>query len=96
MNRIAPKRIISKQEAMCLLAKLELVECTESITGISINNSMPLKESSESKEDVRSVTRFPKRKWEDELLSMYQWFMKYEGKKRTQKDNKKGFLISLA
>ena len=39
MNKTSSKRIISKQEAMVVLADLPLTTCTETIQSISINNS---------------------------------------------------------
>lgn len=88
LNRISTRRLISKQEAMCLLAGLPLVDCTETVSGVTINNSMPLREAGEDQEDVRFVTKYSKRKKEDEHMSMYQWFMKYPNGKNRKKTDK--------
>ena len=76
MNKTASKRIISKQEAMVLLADLPLVECTETIDSVSINNTKKLRTDSESPNDRRFITLYQNRPPGDETLSPYQYFIK--------------------
>ena len=82
MNKTATKRIISKQEAMVLLAGLPLTMCTETVESISINNSTKLKTATDNKQDTRFITEYSKRPVECEHLSLYQYFlfMKNDGK----------------
>lgn len=75
MNKTASKRIISKQEAMVLLAELPLSACSETIETLSINNSATLKNTGESGTDKRFVSAYAKRPLQCENLSLYEYFL---------------------
>ena len=75
MNKAASKRIISKQESMVLLGNLPLVQCSEIIDSVSINNSKRLKGDGERATDNRFVTRYKNRKQEHEHLSLHQFYL---------------------
>lgn len=75
MNKTSARRIISKQEAMCLLGKMNLTACTENVVTVSINNSMPLrKNASVPVSDFRMITRYSKRPSEMEHMNLYDYF----------------------
>ena len=78
MNKCASRRLISKQEAMVLLADLPLTDCTETIETLSINNSNPLRRSNENKTDNRLPTKYAKRPRdkEHESMSLYDYCVK--------------------
>ena len=73
MNRAASKRIISRQECMLLLSDLPLVQCTETIESVSINNSKCI--SNGSKTDTRLVTCYAKRPTHWESMSLKDYFL---------------------
>ena len=73
MNRAASKRIISRQECMLLLSDLPLVQCTETIESVSINNSKCI--SNGSKTDTRLVTCYAKRSTHWETMSLKDYFL---------------------
>jgi len=75
MNKTASKRIISKQEAMVLLADLPLTECTEAVECVSINNSARLKEGRQHNTDSRFISQYGNRPAECEKMSLYAYFL---------------------
>ena len=83
MNKTATKRMISKQEAMVLLADLPLADCTEAVECILINNSARLKEGRQNATDQRFISQYSNRPTECEHMSLYAYFlfMKNDGLK---------------
>jgi hypothetical protein len=53
LNRASVDRIISKQEAMCLLAQLPLVLCSEKIEHVSLSPSRRICNQIEAKKDKK-------------------------------------------
>lgn len=76
MNKSAAKRLISKQEAMVLLAELPLTQCTESIETVSINNSTQLRVSASTSRDKRITSEYAKRPASMENMSLHAYFVK--------------------
>lgn len=54
MNKVASKRVISKQETMVLLADLALTMCTETVTPVSISRSKRVRADSDEPPKKRS------------------------------------------
>lgn len=75
MNSMASRRIISKQEAMVLLADLPLTSCTDVSECVTINNSTALKETGEKNTDKRFVTEYSKRLPDYESMTLYDYFL---------------------
>ena len=75
MNKTSSKRVISKQEAMVLLADLPLTASTEAVDMVTINNSAKLRTTGEKKKDNRFVSRYTERPAECEPLSPYDYFL---------------------
>ena len=74
MNKTAAKRLISKQEAMVLLAEMPLTECTETIESISINNSTQLRVTASTGRDKRITAEYAKRPPSMENMSLHNYF----------------------
>jgi len=74
MNKANAKRLISKQEAVVLLAGLELVSCSETIESVSISNSKVIRDSSGAGTTKTFVERYAKRPSEFEDASMLDYF----------------------
>ena len=55
MNRSVAERTITKQEAMCELAKLPMVICSESIETVSISGSAKFKEDNNNTTTVNTI-----------------------------------------
>ena len=75
MNNSAAKRLVSKQEAMVLLAELPLTDCTEGIETVSINNSKKLTKKDQKKPDNRIVSKYGRRPATMEDWSLYDFFV---------------------
>ena len=76
LNSAAAKRLISKQEAMVLLADLDLTYCTEDIRSLSINNSKAIKiRQEDNKRDASFLSLYGKRPKRKESLSLQQYFL---------------------
>ena len=91
MNKTASKRIISRQECMLLLADLPLVQCSETIESVPINNSKTIS-SNTVKQDRRLITCYSKRPkhWETMTLKDYFLATKNSG---WRPDNRRKFII---
>jgi len=77
LNKITKDKIISKQECMCHLAKLDLFLCSESIETVSISGEYRLSTTGESKSSF--LVKYAKRdtaKWNDTSLHEYFHFTK--------------------
>ena len=85
--KTSSKRVISKQEAMVLLAELPLTASTEAVEMITINNSAKLGTSGEKKKDNRFVSQYTEHPVEPEPLSPYDYFL-YQ--KNNGKEGQKG------
>jgi len=73
LNKTTKDKVISKQECMCHLAKLDLVLCSESIETVSISGEYRLCTPGESKSSF--LAKYAKRdtaKWND--MSLHQYF----------------------
>jgi hypothetical protein len=73
LNRASVDRTLSKQEAMCLLAQLPLVLCSERIEPVSLSPSRRICNRIEAKkdktlEDTSWVTEYEQRTGELEIL----------------------------
>ena len=71
MNRVASKRVISKQETMVLLGKLALTGCSESIEKVSISASKKIKLASKGNSDSIDT------KFINDYRDRSPWFHKY-------------------
>lgn len=89
MNKASCKRLISKQEAMVLLAELPLTACTESIETVSISRSNRLRKSEDKSTDKTFVTRYMKRPQEFDKTNMADYYHYY---KNTKKNDKKYYI----
>lgn len=71
LNTTTKNKIISKQECMCHLAKLDLFLCSESIDTVSISGEYRLCTSGEAQSSF--LTKYAKRddKWKDKSLHQY-------------------------
>jgi len=77
MNKAVTKRIISKQEASCLVADLPLTVSTEIIENVSISNSKMLAASDEGKSSSSAKTfinEYKQRPLEFETESLHSYF----------------------
>lgn len=77
MNKAASKRIISKQEACCLLGDLDLFLCSETIENVSISNSKMLSVSDESRQSSATRTfiqQYKSRPREFETVNLIDYF----------------------
>ena len=74
MNKCAAKRLISKQEAMVLIADLPLTLCTEGFESVSLTNSKPVTLDGEVKQDKKFISRYMERAGAFENLSLYEYF----------------------
>lgn len=75
MNKASTKRIISKQEAMVLLADLDLVYCTEIIQSVSISNSKQVSVTDENKSSKKTfLQEYRDRDVSHENLSFHRYF----------------------
>jgi hypothetical protein len=73
LNKTTKDKVISKQECMCHLAKLDLVLCSESIETVSISGEYHLCTDGESKSTF--LPKYAKRentRWND--MSLHQYF----------------------
>lgn len=84
MNKSTTKRLISKPEAVCILGKLDMTKCTETIVNVSISNSAQLRKAdSDIKDNI--IGKYKKRQKDEENLSLYEFFHKYENEKLGKK-----------
>lgn len=74
MNKATTKRLISKQEAVVLLAELPLTLCTESIESVSISNSKRLRSREDRDTDKTFVTAYAKRAPHHESMNMSDYY----------------------
>ena len=79
--------MISKQEAIVILAELPLAASTEAVEMIAINNSAKLRTAGEKKKDNRFVSQYTECPVKSEPLSPYDYFL-YQ--KKNEKEAKKG------
>lgn len=66
--------MISKQEAMVLLAELDLFTCTESIASVSISNSQKIRGSEEKEVNKSFLNQYKDRDLKYKDLSLYDYF----------------------
>lgn len=74
MNKCASKRLISKQEAMVLLADLPLTLCTEGFESVSLTHSKQVSLDGEMKEDKKFISQYAERPELFEQCSLYNYF----------------------
>jgi hypothetical protein len=74
MNKVSSKRLISKQEAMVLIAGLDLIQCTESISSLSLNNSAAIRKSDDPANDNSFLTEYKRRSEQFEHQSLHGYF----------------------
>lgn len=78
MNKATTKRLISKQEAVVLLAELPLTLCTESIESVSISNSVRLRRREDKETDKTFVKAYVKRASHHESMNMSEYYHLYK------------------
>jgi len=88
MNKSASRRLISKQEAMVLLADLPLTECTEALVSVSVNNSRALRKAEEESTDKSFVTAYSKRSSQYEHMSLYDYYIMTKNSDEARKNRK--------
>jgi len=76
MNKCASKRLISKQEAMVLLADLPLTLCTEGFESVSLSNSKQISLDGEVRQHKKLISQYAERTSSFEGLSLYEYFHK--------------------
>lgn len=76
LNKCASKRLISKQEAMVLLADLPLTLCTEGFEHVSLTYNLNLVLKGEVRDDKKFISHYADRPKNEENLSLYEFFMK--------------------
>ena len=76
MNKAASKRIISKQEAMVLLANLDLTGCSETVENVSISQSTRVRRETEKSNyvDSKFITKYQYRDERFHHMSLCQYF----------------------
>jgi hypothetical protein len=74
MNKCLTRRLISKQEAVTLLAQMPLYACTEKIENVTISNTARLKLSKMDNEDTTMINKYSKRPSHLENMSLYDFF----------------------
>ena len=75
MNKVASQRLISKQEAMVLLADLPLTECTEVFSSIPLSVSSRLTTRKDgSKDNKRFIQQYMERDERYSACSMHEFF----------------------
>ena len=89
LNKTTKDKVISKQECMCHLAKLDLFSCSESIETVSISGEYRLCTSGESKYSF--LAKYAKRdtsKWNQLSLHQYFHYIKNTAAKRSSTSQK--------
>ena len=89
LNKTTKDKVISKQECMCHLAKLDLFLCSESIETVSISGEYRLCTPSESKSSF--LARYAKRdttQWNEMSLHQYFHYMKNFASSRPYSNHK--------
>ena len=86
MNKAASKRIISKQEAMVLLANLDLTGCSETVENVSISQSTKLQSKADRSVyvDGKFITQYQHRDVKYHGMSLCQYFEHVKNSKRTR------------
>jgi len=84
MNQAIGKRLIPKQEAVVLLAGLDLVLCSETIKPVSVSNSKQIRESQDENTHKTFLKQYKERGIEFEEYSLYEYFM-FGNRKYTSK-----------
>lgn len=74
LNSTAGKRLISKQEAVCMTAELPFTSCTETIETVPISNSTVLRYAGEEQENKKFIERYRIRPHKFSNLSMHLYF----------------------
>ena len=76
MNSVVTKRIISKQEAVVLLADLKLTDCTETIENVSISNSKKISagDTDKSYQSKPFLQQYAKRPDQFEPATLHQYY----------------------
>ncbi len=92
MNKSTTKRLISKPEAVCILGGLDMTKCTETITNVSISNSSQLRKADSDLRD-NIVGKYRKRRKDEESLSLYEFFHKYENERKGTGKSERGCSI---
>jgi hypothetical protein len=79
MNQTETKRLISRQEAIVLLAGLDLVHCSETIKPVSISNSFQICSSEDKETNKTFIQEYKKRSKDVEHLTPHKYFkVKYQ------------------
>lgn len=86
MNKAASKRIISKQEAVVLLAELDLCHCSETIQSVSISNSSKVRVTSSERTTRTFIQQYANRPNQQENMSLYDYFMYVKNPPGTEKE----------
>jgi len=74
MNKCASKRLISKQEAMVLLADLPLTVCTEGFEAVSLAHSQQVTLKGKLRDDKKFITQHATRDVSFENMSLHECF----------------------
>jgi len=83
MNKAAGRRLISKQECMVLLGRMDLAKCTQTIENVSISNATRLNIHNNSTAYDTMLSKYMKRSEKYESYSLYEFYhhIKNKGEK---------------
>ena len=85
MNKCASKRLISKQEAMVLLADLPLTICTEGFEAVSLTHSQQVTLEGELRDDKKFITQYANRDTSFENMSLHEYFHHVKNKTKNER-----------
>ena len=74
LNSTAGKRLISKQEAVCMTAELPFTACTETIETVPISNSTLLRYAGDEHENKKFIERYRIRPLKFKNMSLHLYF----------------------
>lgn len=80
MNKSVAKRLISKQEAVVMLGRLDMCKCTERIENVSISNTTQLRTAGSDDANKSTINKYKNRGAALEGLSLYEFFHHIENK----------------
>ena len=85
LNKVTKDKVISKQECMCNLARLDLTLCSEFIETVSISGTYKIGTENQAKNSVLSKYAMRTNAYKHMTLHEYFFFMKQRQPKTTQK-----------
>ena len=97
MNKASTSRLISKQECMVLLGRLNLAKCSETLENVSISQTERLRQNKDETAPKTMVKQYQQRQAHLEHLSLYEFYhLKKNGGNKCSKNAKIPYFVGVS